>query len=236
MSQHGELKTDVYVWELPVRIFHWVNALAIVILLITGYFIYNPFIHAPGIIANDYFVMGTARFVHFVTAYVFIANLLFRLYWFYAGNQHAKIKFWKKEWWIGLKDVILFYAFINKEEPHFTGHNPLAEISYLLMIWVSSFFIILTGLGMQAEIYTTGFLYSLTSWFMGLFGSSDAPRMIHHMLAWVFVLFIVAHLYTSFRHDFLSKSGATSSIITGYKTEVPHEHHGAADSEHVSKS
>ncbi|OEH86647.1 Ni/Fe-hydrogenase, b-type cytochrome subunit [Desulfuribacillus stibiiarsenatis] len=222
MTNNG-LKKDVYVWELPVRFFHWVNALCIVVLLATGYFIYNPFLHAPGTEANDYFVMGTARFVHFVTAYVFIANLLFRFYWFFAGNQYAKIKFWKKEWWIGLKDVILFYLFIKKEEPHFTGHNPLAEISYLFFIWVGSFFIILTGLTMQAEIYTTGFLYDITSWFASMMSNSVNTRVLHHMLAWSFVLFIVAHLYTALRHDFLSKSGATSSIITGYKTEETHD-------------
>lgn len=225
MSQHGEMKTDIYVWELPVRIFHWVNALCIVILLITGYFIYNPFIHAPGIVANDYYIMGTARFVHFVTAYVFIAALLMRFYWFFAGNQYAKIKFWKKEWWVGLKDVTLFYLFINKEEPHFTGHNPLAEMSYLMFTWVASFFIILTGLAMQAEIYTTGFLYNITAWFNGIMGNSDYSRNIHHMLAWIFVMFVVTHIYMSFRHDFLAKNGETSSIITGYKQYPPHDEH-----------
>lgn len=213
------MKKDVYVWELPVRIFHWVNATCILILLFTGYYIYNPFLHAPGTVATEHFVMGTARFVHFVTAYVFIANLLFRMYWFIVGNQYAKIRFWRKEWWVGLKDVILFYAFVRKSEPHFTGHNPLAEISYLIFIWVGSFFIILTGLTMQAEIYQSGILFMLTNWFSGLLVNPYMPRLIHHMLAWVFVLFIVAHLYTSFRYDFISKAGATSSIITGYKSE-----------------
>ena len=32
----------VYVWELPVRIYHWLNALSIVVLIITGYLIGNP--------------------------------------------------------------------------------------------------------------------------------------------------------------------------------------------------
>lgn len=219
MSQHGGMKKDVYVWELPVRIFHWVNATCILILLFTGYYIYNPFLHAPGTVATEHFVMGTARFVHFVTAYVFIANLLFRMYWFIVGNQYAKIRFWRKEWWVGLKDVILFYAFVRKSEPHFTGHNPLAEISYLLFIWVGSFFIILTGLTMQAEIYQSGILFMLTNWFSGLLVNPYMPRLIHHMLAWVFVLFIVAHLYTSFRYDFISKAGAVSSIVTGYKSK-----------------
>lgn len=219
MSSHGDKLKDVYVWELPVRIFHWVNALCIVILLITGYFIYNPFVHAPGIVANDYFLMGTARFIHIVTAYVFIAALIVRLYWFFVGNEYAKIRFWKKDFWVGLKDVILFYAFLKKEEPHYVGHNPLAMISYLFFIWIGSFFIIMTGLSMASEIYTVGFLHSITAWFQSLMVNSVNVRLLHHMLAWVFVLFIVAHLYTSFRYDFLSKSGAISSIFTGYKTK-----------------
>ncbi len=33
---------EVYVWELPVRIFHWVNATVIVVLCITGYLIGHP--------------------------------------------------------------------------------------------------------------------------------------------------------------------------------------------------
>jgi len=31
-----------YIWELPVRIFHWANALAIVVLAVTGLIIANP--------------------------------------------------------------------------------------------------------------------------------------------------------------------------------------------------
>ena len=33
---------EIYVWELPVRIFHWANAVAIVVLCVTGYLIGNP--------------------------------------------------------------------------------------------------------------------------------------------------------------------------------------------------
>ena len=33
---------DVYVYEAPVRIWHWVNALSITLLAITGYLIANP--------------------------------------------------------------------------------------------------------------------------------------------------------------------------------------------------
>ena len=33
----------VYVWEMPVRIYHWLNALCVVILIITGFIIGSPF-------------------------------------------------------------------------------------------------------------------------------------------------------------------------------------------------
>ncbi len=32
----------VYVWELPVRFYHWINAAAVVVLAITGYLIGRP--------------------------------------------------------------------------------------------------------------------------------------------------------------------------------------------------
>jgi len=32
----------VYVWELPVRVYHWINAVALVALCVTGYLIGAP--------------------------------------------------------------------------------------------------------------------------------------------------------------------------------------------------
>ena len=32
----------VYVWEFPVRLYHWVNAVCVVALIATGYIIGNP--------------------------------------------------------------------------------------------------------------------------------------------------------------------------------------------------
>ena len=81
---------EVYVWELPVRIYHWVNALCIVILCITGFIIADP----PAIMnaSEAYFSywFGTVRFIHFVTAFVFFFNFVFRLYWGFVGNRYAR--------------------------------------------------------------------------------------------------------------------------------------------------
>ena len=59
-DSHGEKAVEVqsvYVYEAPVRLWHWVNALAIVALALTGYFIASPLPSVPGE-ASDYYVMG----------------------------------------------------------------------------------------------------------------------------------------------------------------------------------
>ena len=47
----------VYVWEAPVRITHWLIALSIVVLSVTGFYIWISFISVPGR-ACDLLFMG----------------------------------------------------------------------------------------------------------------------------------------------------------------------------------
>ena len=38
----GTRQTSVYVYEAPVRLWHWINAIAILVLALTGFFIGRP--------------------------------------------------------------------------------------------------------------------------------------------------------------------------------------------------
>lgn len=80
----------VYVWELPVRIFHWLNMFAIILLMGTGLYIGKPF-SAAMIPEEAYYsnLMGWMRYIHFFAAFLFTINLLFRLYWVFKGNKFA---------------------------------------------------------------------------------------------------------------------------------------------------
>ena len=95
----------VYVFEAPVRIWHWVHALSIAVLCVTGYFIANPLPALQGE-ASDHFLMGTFREIHFIAAYVFAIAFAVRIYWAIVGNQYARELFilpiWKGAWWKGL--------------------------------------------------------------------------------------------------------------------------------------
>ena len=81
---------EVHVWEMPVRIYHWINALCITTLCITGYLIGNPPAFMKGTEAYFNFWFGTIRFVHFVTAFLFFFNFIFRIYWGFTGNEFSR--------------------------------------------------------------------------------------------------------------------------------------------------
>ncbi|MGD8413399.1 MAG: cytochrome b/b6 domain-containing protein, partial [Candidatus Latescibacterota bacterium] len=75
----------IYVWQWPVRAFHWINAIAIVVLCVTGFLIGNPIAFQSSAEASSQYWFGTVRFIHFLTAYVWVAIALLRIYWGFVG-------------------------------------------------------------------------------------------------------------------------------------------------------
>lgn len=132
MKSRKKRLREVYVWELPVRIYHWVNALCIVILCVTGFIIADP----PAIMSASeaYFSywFGVVRFIHFVTAFVFFFNFVFRLYWGFVGNRYARWNNFiplKKSQWKEVLEVIKVDILMIKNKPvDSIGHNALASL------------------------------------------------------------------------------------------------------------
>ncbi len=210
------LKKAVYVWEAPIRLYHWINVVLIVVLLITGFYIGKPFVAQTGEpYAN--FIMGKMRLWHALAAWFFIANFIFRFYWTFVGNEHAKFKPWRKGFVADGLDSLKYYLFLKKEHTVHTGHNVIAQLTYFFVMWIGSVFMILSGLALQGEIAPGGFQERFFGWIIPLFGMSSPVRMYHHLIAWLFVVFIVAHLYLVIRQELLDDDGTISSIISGYK-------------------
>jgi Ni/Fe-hydrogenase 1 B-type cytochrome subunit len=211
---------EVYVWELPVRMYHWVNMFCIIALCITGYVIGNPpaFMKATEASLNYWF--GTVRFTHFVAAFVFFFNFIYRLYWGFAGNEFAR---WSN--FIPLKrsqrkeiiDVIKVDMLQVKNERGFDsiGHNSLASFIYFFTFLL---FLMqcLTGFGMYAAM-SKSLLPHLFSWIVPLMGGDMHVRQLHHVLMWGFILFAMVHVYLVFYHDYIERRGVTSSMIGGWK-------------------
>ncbi|HEY8394179.1 MAG TPA: Ni/Fe-hydrogenase, b-type cytochrome subunit [Thermaerobacter sp.] len=207
----------VYVWELPVRLWHWVNALAICVLFVTGIYIGNPFVHSASSGEADAFLMGWVRIVHFIAAYVFTLGWIYRLYWVFFGNRYAREHPFSRRFWRGVRETMKFYLFLPNRKPHYVGHNPLAILAYWLF-GVMSLGIVLTGFFLLFEPHLDTASGRLISWMFLVLGDSFSIRSWHHILAWLIMLFVILHVYLVIREDLLERTGVVSSIFTGYKT------------------
>ncbi|MFC3569715.1 cytochrome b/b6 domain-containing protein, partial [Paracoccus simplex] len=87
-------QTSVYVYEAPVRIWHWINAACIMVLCVTGWLIGSPPPSMQIAEAYDQFVFGYIRFAHFSAAMILTVGFFGRLYWALIGNHHAKQLFY----------------------------------------------------------------------------------------------------------------------------------------------
>ncbi|OEF96281.1 Ni/Fe-hydrogenase, b-type cytochrome subunit [Desulfuribacillus alkaliarsenatis] len=222
------LKQSKYIWELPVRIYHWLNAILIVVLLITGFYIGRPVFGHVGEPTN-YFLMGWMILIHRYAAWLFIANMIFRFYWAFVGNEYARFRPWRRGFAKDGLETLKYYLFFKKEHTLEHGHNVLAQLSYFFIIWIGSTIMIITGFILQGEMHPDSFQAQYFGWLLPYFGNSILVRSLHHYVAWAFVWFIIAHLYLVIRQDILDEDGTISAIISGYKfIPVNYEPHSPA--------
>ena len=209
----------VYVWQLPVRFYHWINAFAVLVLAVTGYLIGSPLALQNGSEASFSYWFGTVRFIHFVTAFVFFFNFLFRLFWGFVGNKYSDWRnfiIFRKAQIEEVKDVLAVDILQGGVQPlESIGHNALAGFTYFLTFLVFLFQSI-TGFGMYAAM-SHSWLPSLFAWIVPLMGGDFAVRQWHHMLMWFFIIFAIVHTYLVFYHDYVEGRGVTSSMVGGWK-------------------
>ncbi|EXJ15237.1 Ni/Fe-hydrogenase, b-type cytochrome subunit [Imhoffiella purpurea] len=214
-------RTAVYVYQTPVRIWHWVNALSITVLAISGYLIAHPLPSLPGE-ASDHYLMGTIRFFHFVAAYTFMVGFLFRIYWAFVGNSYSHqlftLPFWRRRFWSELLHELRWYAFLEKEPRKYVGHNPLAHLFMVIIITVGGLVMIVTGMALYSEQTGLGsWQDELFGWVIPMVGQSQDVRMWHHWGMWVLVIFVMLHVYTAIREDIMSRQSLISTMVSGWR-------------------
>lgn len=225
---HDDLKTRslhsdaVYSYELPIRIWHWVQLFAMIALCVTGYLIGSPPPSLGGE-AYDHFLFGWIRYIHFVAAYIFIIGIVGRIYWAFVGNSISRQiifpKVWQWSFWVGLFEELKWYGLIVHDTEKHEGHNPLGALSiHLLFLW-PSIFMIFTGLALYGEgtgMDSWQFEY-FSSWVIPLFGQSQDVHTWHHMIMWLLICFIIIHVYLAVREDIMSPQTIIGSMISGWR-------------------
>jgi Ni/Fe-hydrogenase 1 B-type cytochrome subunit len=211
----------VYVWELPVRIFHWVNFAAILLLFTTGLLIGAPLTLWMSAEPFQQHWFGWVRFIHFATAYIFLFNILFRLYWAFVGNKYSRWSSYvpyRRDQFTGLWETLLVdITSIREKGPISVGHNYLAAFTYFVLLFVC-LFQVFTGFALYASM-SDSWLPSLFAWVVPLMGGDATVRQWHHIVTWAFPIFTLIHVYLCFYHDYVEGRGTLSSIVGGWKFE-----------------
>jgi len=209
----------IYVWELPVRLYHWLNALCILILTATGFLIASPPAINTASEASFSYWFGINRFIHFATAYVFVFNFAFRIYWGFVGNQYANWKNFLPLRFAQFREVLAVLRvdiLQSSNKPLVAaGHNALAYLTYFVMFLVF-LFQVASGFAMYANMSNAWFP-QLFTWLLPIFGGDAGLRQWHHLATWFFIIFTLIHVYLVFYHDYVEGHGVLSSMAGGWK-------------------
>ena len=218
-SERAEPSTvveQVRVWDLPVRILHWLLVLSIVVLTVTGLYIAMPALTIRG---EPGLFMNWVRFIHIVAGYVFIATIVGRIIWAFTGNRWAR---WDQfvpvppERRQKMGGSLKFYLFLRRTPPEEVGHNPLAGVTYLVLFLMFAVQIF-TGLALSALPSQEGVVWAVSGWVFAV-ASIPTVRLVHHLVMWLTLGFVVHHVYSAVLMDVVERSGIISSMVSGYKS------------------
>ena len=177
---------------LPFVITHWVNLTCMILLILTGFSIHYPFMP---------FFEGVCRGLHMFCAFVFVANCLLRIVLAFVvksaptGGTREKVTDIKT--WLPQADNrhqagawIKYYLFLKKDHPLSAKLGVPQKISYL-MIPILILVMAYTGFclwapTMDAPLCVAG---------INLVGGVMAMRIIHYFLMFVFICFMLIHVY-----------------------------------------
>lgn len=221
LNKQVSVEAPKYVYELPIRIWHWLTVACLLVLGATGLVIAHP-LPSSGGEASAHYSMGWIRMAHLISGEVLIVSFIGRIYWIFVGNEHARqifyLPLWKKKYWIMLFREIGWYLFLRKRSFVYVGHNPLARASMFAMFTLAMVVMSLTGLGLHGESSPTGWAGRWFGWVVVWCGGSFTTRTIHHVGMWVLILFAMIHVYAVLREDLVGRVSGTTTMINGWRT------------------
>lgn len=198
------------VWDLPLRVFHWLLVLSIAA---SWYTAENS---EEYVTYGDNVVSYTQ--IHFWLGYWALGLIIFRVIWGFVGPQHARFTHFLK----GPRKVFTYAGkFFHRDSPASIGHNPMGGWMVVLMLLMIAAQAI-AGLFMidNTEIYAAPFHPSVAPELAGKFSS------FHHInfdvLLWVMGLHVVAIVF----YLLYKRQNLVRAMFTGRKPAelVPTEH------------
>ena len=209
----------VYLHPLPIRIWHWVNALAFIILIVTGAQVrFGNVMHL--------FSFETAVTIHSLTGFILVGNyFIWLVYYLLTGNIKIYIPPLNHPVEFAKKAIVQakFYGggiMVGSHNPHHSTpdhkFNPMQQVSYLMIMVLLIPLQLITGLLLWDP--------KLFSPIINVAGGIQIIEIVHVLLWIFFSAFIIVHFY-------LATLGHTTwahiiAMFTGFEEEEEEEGHG----------
>jgi len=185
-----ETRATTTVWDLPLRVFHWVLVLLVISQVITAT------------------VGGNAMEYHAFGGYTILTLVLFRILWGFAGGTHARFRDFLRG-----PAVVARYShrLIKGTAETHRGHNPLGGWSVALML-ASLLVQAGTGLFSNDDVMMKGPLAKHVS-----DHASAVFTAIHDVNAGILLTLISLHILAVLFYLFRRKQDLIGPMITGRK-------------------
>lgn len=178
------------VWDLPVRMFHWLLVLCLFAQWLTAEILEN---------AIDW---------HFYIGYFTLGLIIFRLIWGLVGTQYAKFS----SFIAGPKAIWQYFiSLISKQHTAAIGHNPLGGLLLPAVL-------ILVGLQAISGLFTSDDIVSAGPYYDS--ASSQIQKWmgwLHHNIFDLLLGLIALHLLAIAWYRLALKNDLVSPMITGKK-------------------
>ncbi len=199
----------VWLHPLPLRVWHWVNTAVVLLLIVTGIQLRAPDLQLfPG--------YRIATLVHKAAGSVMILSFLFWLVYTLASRNSRRQYAIKKGDLSGMVRQARYYAFglfKGQQNPCPASpqakFNPLQKASYMIIQFLFTPIIAFTGI-LFGNILAFGTL-------IDVIGGVRVLDAIHVTAAYVFVLYLFAHIYMVTLGD--SPFKHVKAMFTGYEDE-----------------
>ncbi len=209
----------VHMYDAYERLWHWLQASAILMLLFTGLIIHKP--HFFAIFSFPYVVN-----VHNVLGFIVLINAALALFYNLASGEIRQYLPEPRGFIARSMAQAMYYSqgiFAGKPHPlektKENKLNPLQQITYLAIL----------NILLPAQVITGVLIWGLQRWpdiAAGL-GGLPALALVHTLVAWAFAAFIVMHVYlTTTGHK---PTAAIKSMIVGWDDVEKHPGHLQAD-------
>ena len=213
--------TPLYRWQ------HWIRAFSTLVLIITGFYIADPFITPISDSEPTNFMYALFRSWHIIFGFVATAVIILKTYLFVFGSYYKSERdsirdcFYPKIW----IQQIGYYLFMTKHPEKLHGvYNPLQTAAYFLF-YMMMFLLILTGFVLYVHVYHEGIgglIYDSMRYVEVLMGGLSMVREIHHIAMWGVIIFVGIHIYLVIFNAVFGKNGSMDAIFSGMKWHKKH--------------